>query len=154
MQTIKTEIGGNPYEFSLNTKMAEVMPISGFDCFWSIGMQFTELNEEGSPFPEEKEQVVALNNMLISMIRLSGEIAVVGIAIYEGVQELMFYSSLADAEEIGAGINAFKENADEDFKSRFMGAQAVEDTHWEKVAGYFEMWEDAKLQREGSQAPQ
>jgi hypothetical protein len=143
MQTIKTEIGGNPYEVSLNTELADLMPVKGFECYWNIGLQFLELDDNGEPIPEEREAMLALANMMISAMRLSGDILPVGITIYEGVQELVFYSSQDAAKSIGETIDSFKDHFDETFKDRFLGAQAHEDTGWDRVVPHFELWQSA-----------
>jgi hypothetical protein len=147
METIITEIGGNPFEITLNAALNEQLPVAGYDCLWTIGLKYHQLDEEDMPLPEEREAMLSLSNLMISMIRLGGEIALVGITTYQGVQEVLFYSSHNDVDEIGKIINGFGEGLGADYSSRQLGVQAIEDPNWDSVLGYFELWQAAKQQQ-------
>jgi hypothetical protein len=144
METIITEIGGNPFEITLNAAYMNEMPLAGFDCLWTVGLKFHHLEEDDTPTASEREEMLSLSNLVISMLRLAADISLVGITVYQQTQEILFYTAKSDVEEIGATINGFGETIGEPYTSRLLGVEAVEDPSWNNVAGYFELLQAAR----------
>jgi hypothetical protein len=71
------------------------------------------------------------------------ELKVMGITLYQGLQDIMFYAKADDAKKLGGVIIELPDEI-EDQKGRFINFNGSADKDWEKVADFYATYEALK----------
>jgi hypothetical protein len=104
-----------------------------------ITLKAFDFQESGKVSGEEKTTLLNLMQGIIQRILDRARIQIVGTTLYQGIFEVIFYGIPEDSGEIKNTIVELPA-ALADREGRFVKYQGIEDTDWEKVKAYFEVF--------------
>lgn len=128
-----------PFQLMINTALLNEEHRQGYTWHWMITLSAFEMDEAGQTSGEEKTYLLNIMQQGVQHVMNRARIQLVGTTLYKGIFEIIFYSKPEDGEVIREAIKALPQ-ALEDRKGRFVKYQGVEDTSWEKVGAYFEVF--------------
>jgi len=134
------DIDGFPFELMINTELNDATTRENYDWLWTVTIKSLDSDKMGLPSDNERKKLMGFMKKIIQTVLKETDIKIVGTSLHKETYDIMFYGKNKDSAIIGGTI-AEMPSYMEDVKGRFLNFKGVEDINWEKVQGYYNVFQ-------------